>query len=128
MSMKIIISEEAPKAIGPYSQGIIFRNLLFCSGQIGLTKEGSLIASGIDQQTTQVLTNLKNILEEGKSGLGNVLKTTIFLTRLDDFNRVNEIYSSFFGDHKPARSTVQVSALPKGALIEIDCIAIISHE
>ncbi|MBI2464019.1 RidA family protein [Candidatus Peregrinibacteria bacterium] len=126
--MKIISSNKSPKAIGPYSQGIISGNLFFCSGQIGLTQEGALIGPGIDEQTVQILNNLKNILEAGGSCIGNVLKTTLYLTDLEHFKRVNEIYASFFGDHKPARATVQVSSLPKGALIEIDCIATMIHE
>lgn len=122
--MKIIKSNRAPKAIGPYSQAIQHENLIFCSGQIALKEDGSMVAGGIEEQTEQVLKNLENVLLAGGTSLQKVVKTTVYLTDLNNFAKMNEIYGRYFQDHKPARATVGVTALPKAALVEIDCIAI----
>ena len=123
--MEYIHTDKAPKAIGPYSQAIKIGDFIFTSGQIALTPDGVMREGDIEVQTTQVLTNLKNILEEAGSSLDKVIKTTIFLANMDDFAKVNEIYAKFFDSHKPARSTVAVKTLPKNALIEIEAIATI---
>ncbi len=121
--MKIVSTSNAPSAIGPYSQAVIVGNLLFTSGQIALTPKGEMLESDIEKQTIQVLENLKNILLEGGANLNSVIKTTIFLANMEDFAKVNEIYATYFNEHKPARSTVAVKTLPKNALIEIEAVA-----
>lgn len=123
--MEFVSTTKAPKAIGPYSQAVIANGMLFTSGQIALTPEGDMLESDIKKQTRQVLTNLSNVLNEGGSSLNRVIKTSIFLADMSDFGIVNEIYAEFFGEHKPARSTVAVKTLPKNALVEIECIALI---
>ncbi len=123
--MEYIKTDNAPAAIGPYSQAIKIGNFIYTSGQIALTPEGEMREDDIEIQTNQVLTNLKNVLEEAGSSLDKVIKTTIFLANMDDFAKVNEIYAKYFGDHKPARSTVAVKTLPKNALVEIEAIAIV---
>jgi 2-iminobutanoate/2-iminopropanoate deaminase len=125
--MNIISTLHAPQAIGPYSQAIEVNGMIYTSGQIGLLPSGQMAGNGIISQTNQVLKNLKAVLEAGGSSLGNVVKTSIFLADMDDFVAVNEIYAEYFGDHKPARSTVAVKTLPKNALVEIECIAIIDR-
>jgi 2-iminobutanoate/2-iminopropanoate deaminase len=121
---KIISTNEAPAAIGPYSQAMRSGNFLFCSGQIPLDpKSGQIISGDITAQTRRVLDNIAAVLRADGLTFDNVVKTTIFLTDLGDFQTVNEIYGSYFKQAPPARSTVQVSALPKGAKIEIDAIA-----
>ncbi len=123
--MKIISTSKAPAAIGPYSQAIKANGFLFCSGQIPLIPETmELIEHDITKQTQQVLQNLEAVLQEAGSSKNEVVKTTIFLADFNDFTIVNEIYGQFFGEHKPARATVEVSRLPKDVLIEIECIAI----
>ncbi len=127
MQKKIISTNKAPKAIGPYSQAVQFDNLLFLSGQIPLEPEsGEILKGNIREQTKQILENLNNVLIEGGSSLDNVLKTTIFLADLEDYVEVNEMYAQFFDKSMPARSTVQVSRLPKNVKIEIDAIACIN--
>ncbi|MBN2117910.1 MAG: RidA family protein [Anaerolineales bacterium] len=124
---KIVSTEKAPKAIGPYSQAILAEDLIFTAGQIGLdpgTME--LVDGGIEAQTRQVLTNLKHVLESADSGLRFVIKTTVFLQDMGDFARMNAVYAEFFAENPPARSTVQVAALPKGALVEIECVALLN--
>jgi 2-iminobutanoate/2-iminopropanoate deaminase len=123
--MKTIIStNEAPAAIGPYSQAVRAGNFLFCSGQIALhPKSGELVAGDIAAQTRRTLDNIAAILKTEGLTLGDVVKTTVFLTDLGDFQTVNGVYASYFKREPPARSTVQVSALPKGARIEIEVIA-----
>lgn len=121
--MKMINTEKAPEAIGPYSQAVKFNGVIYTSGQIALTPGGELIERDIKKQTRQVLTNLKNVLESTESGLDQVLKVTIYLENMDDFGIVNVIYAEYFGDHKPARSTVAVKTLPKNVLVEMDVIA-----
>jgi 2-iminobutanoate/2-iminopropanoate deaminase len=121
---KIISTSDAPTAIGPYSQAIRSGNFIFCSGQIPLDpKSGEMVADDIGAQTRRVLDNISGLLKSEGLSLSDVLKTTIFLTDLGNFQIVNEIYGSYFNNQPPARSTVQVSALPKGAKIEIEVIA-----
>jgi len=121
---KIISTDEAPGAIGPYSQAVRRGSLLFCSGQIPLDpKSGEIVSGDIATQTRRVLDNIAAVLRAEGLTFDNVVKTTIFLTDLRDFQTVNEVYSSYFKEQPPARSTVQVSALPKGAKVEIEVIA-----
>ena len=121
--MQIIATDNAPQAIGPYSQAVMVEGILYSSGQIALTPEGELIDGGVAEQTRQVLNNLSAVLEAAGGTLNDVIKTTIFLADMGDFAAVNEVYAEFFGDHRPARSTVAVKMLPKEVLVEIDCIA-----
>ena len=122
---KIISTSEAPAAIGPYSQAIRSGDFLFCSGQIPLDpKSGQMVSDDIAVQTRRVLDNISGVLKSEGLSFENVLKTTIFLTDLGNFQVVNEIYASYFSSDPPARSTVQVSALPKGAKVEIEVIAL----
>ena len=123
--MERIHTEEAPEAIGPYSQAIVAGNEVFTAGQIPLDPATMKIVEGdVAAQTDQVLSNLSAVLIAAGSGLGRVLKTTVYLADMGDFPAMNEIYARHFGDHRPARSTVQAGALPKGALVEIDAIAL----
>ncbi len=124
MQRDIIATTKAPQAIGPYSQAVRFNNLLFLSGQIPLEPEsGEILKGNIKEQTKLILENLNAILITGGSSLNNVLRTTIFLTNLDDYTKVNEMYAEYFEKSMPARSTVQVSRLPMDVQIEIDAIA-----
>ncbi|PPA68528.1 RidA family protein [Jeotgalibacillus proteolyticus] len=123
--MKFVETSNAPAAIGPYSQGVVVNNLFYSSGQIPLTPSGDLITGQIEDQTHQVFKNLQAVLEEAGASFSTVVKTTVFLHDLEDFGKVNEIYSSYFGEHRPARSCVQVAKLPKGAGIEIEVIALV---
>ncbi|MDP4219615.1 MAG: RidA family protein [Bacteroidota bacterium] len=119
-----ILTPKAPQPIGPYSQAIRNGDILFCSGQIALDPvSGAMKNASIAEEANQVLENLREVLREGGSDFPQVLKTTIFLTDMNDFTAVNEVYGKAFGDAKPARSTIAVSALPKGARVEIECIA-----
>ena len=122
---KIISTSEAPAAIGPYSQAVRVGSFLFCSGQIPLDpKNGQIVSGDIRTETRRVLDNIAAVLKAEGLTFESVVKTTIFLTNLGDFQSVNEIYGSYFNQQPPARSTVQVSALPKGANIEIEVIAV----
>ena len=124
---KIVSTDKAPKAIGPYSQAIRTDTLVFTAGQIGfdpVTME--IVKGGIEAETRQALTNLKHVLESADSGLNFVVKTLVFLQDMNDFARMNEVYAELFPENPPARSTVQVAALPKGALVEIECVALLS--
>jgi len=121
--MKKVETNKAPQAIGPYSQGIVVDNYFFSSGQIALTPEGEMVEQDIKKQTHQVFANIKAVLEAAGTSLDKVVKTTVFLKNMDDFPVVNEIYASYFGEHKPARSCVAAAQLPKDALIEIEVIA-----
>ena len=123
MSIKTIRTQNAPEAIGPYSQAIIAGGMLFTSGQLGINPATNLLPEGIKAQTKQSLQNIKAILEEAGLDITDVIKTVVFIQNMADFPVVNEIYASFFGNHKPARSCVEVSQLPKGGLIEIEVIA-----
>ena len=123
---KVIQTDRAPKAIGPYSQAIQAGNFLFLSGQIPLDpKTGELVKGDIRRQTQQVLENIKGILESQKLGMEDLVKTTIFLKEIGNFNQVNEVYSTFFPSFPPARSTVEVARLPRDVEIEIEAIALI---
>jgi 2-iminobutanoate/2-iminopropanoate deaminase len=121
--LKKVQTDKAPQAIGPYSQAVETGDWIFTSGQIPLTPDGELVAGGIEEQTRQVLENLKSVLEAAGSGLEHVVKTTIFLRDMNQFQTVNEIYGGYFKEHQPARSCVEVSRLPKEVLIEIEVIA-----
>jgi 2-iminobutanoate/2-iminopropanoate deaminase len=123
MFMKLIHSTNAPKAVGPYSQAVASNGLLFCSGQIGLDPQTQTLAEGIEAQTHQVLKNLRAVLKAAGVDFTNVVKTTIFVVDMNDFVTVNEIYAEYFGAHKPARATIGVASLPKGAVVEIEAIA-----
>jgi len=128
MAFRPIQTSMAPEAIGPYCQAIEYNGLLFCSGQIPLDPESGEVVSGdIKVQTMRVLKNLSGILIAGGSGLDQVLKTTVYLTDLTQFAEMNDVYQRAFKNHKPARSTVQVAALPKGAQVEIDAISIVAR-
>jgi len=122
--MEKIHTSSAPEAIGPYSQAIKIGNMIFTSGQIALTPNGEFLDVDIKTQTRQVCENLKAVLNAAGADIKNVVKTTIFLADINDFAAVNEVYGDYFS-HKPARSTVAVKELPKGAKVEIECIAII---
>lgn len=121
--MKFIATDEAPQAIGPYSQAVKVNGFIYTSGQIGLTSEGVMAGNDIENQTHQVMKNLFYVLEAAGAHFNDVIKTTIFLADMNDFEKVNAIYAHYFGAHKPVRSTVAVKTLPKNALVEIDCIA-----
>ena len=123
--MKKIHTTNAPEAIGPYSQAIAVGNMVFTSGQIALKPSGEMLDGTVVEQAHQVLTNLSAVLEEAGSSLQKVVKTTIYLADMDDFVQVNEVYASYFKEHKPARSTVAVKTLPKNALVEVDAVALI---
>ena len=120
---KIIETKKAPVAIGPYSQAVLTGNLIFCSGQIGVNPKTNIIAKGIKAQTQQALKNLRVVLASANSSLDCVVKVDVFLKNIDDFNAMNETYANFFHSDPPARQTVEVSALPRNANIEISCIA-----
>jgi 2-iminobutanoate/2-iminopropanoate deaminase len=122
---KVISTDKAPGAIGPYSAGIATQQFVFSSGQLGIDPmSGKLVSGGIQAETNQALENLRAVLEAGDSALNLVVKTTVFLQDISDFNKMNEIYAKFFNNHPPARSAFQVGALPKGALVEIEAIAL----
>jgi len=122
--MKFISTKEAPQAIGPYSQAVVVNGLVYTSGQIGLLPNGELVADDVESQTHQVMKNLFYVLESANAHFNDVIKTTIFLEDMRDFDKVNAIYAHYFGTHKPVRSTVAVRSLPKNVKIEIDCIAL----
>ncbi len=125
--MEVVKTAGAPEAIGPYAQAIVANGLVFCSGQIPLNpKSGVIEVAGAAEQTMQVLLNLRAVLEAAGSGLSQVVKTTVFLTDIGDFPTVNKVYAEFFGGHTPARSTVQVARLPRGAKVEIEAVACVS--
>ena len=126
MDKKAITSEKAPKAIGPYSVAIQAGMFVFSSGQLGLDPQsGNLVEGGIEAETRQALTNISHVLADAKSGLDAVVKTTVFLTDMAEFPKMNSIYAEFFPENPPARSTVQVTALPKGGKVEIEAIALV---
>ena len=123
---KIIFTDKAPKAIGPYSQAIQTETMVFTAGQAGIDPAtGELVEGGIEAQTRQVLTNLSHVLEASDSGLNYVVKTTVFLKDMNDFAKMNAIYGEFFYQNPPARSTLAAAGLPKGALVEIEAIALL---
>jgi 2-iminobutanoate/2-iminopropanoate deaminase len=123
MAKTVIATKNAPGALGPYSQGIKLTDFIFCSGQLGLNPATGELVEGVKAQAEQAMKNLKAVLEAGGSSLDRIVKTTIFLKNMGDFPVVNETYGSFFPGDKPARSTVEVAALPKGGLVEIEAIA-----
>ena len=125
MSKTIIQTSDAPAAIGPYSQAVSIGNLLFCSGQIPLKPDGSLNEGSIDEQTKQVFENIKAVLAEAGSSLDKVVKTTCFLSDMNNFAAMNAVYGSYFTENPPARSTVEVARLPRDVLVEIEVIALI---
>lgn len=121
---EIIETADAPEAIGPYSQAVKYNGIIYCSGQIPLDPETMKIAGNdIETQTRQVLENIGNVLNAADSGFSHVLKCTIFLIEINDFNKFNKIYNEYFDGNPPARETVSVKALPKKALVEISCVA-----
>jgi len=125
---EIISTDKAPAAVGPYSQAVRLGDLIYTAGQIALVPEtGQLVSDETEAQTRQVMTNLSNVLEAAGSNLANVVKTTIFVTDLADFALINNIYGSFFTADPPARSTVQVAALPLGAKVEVEAVAVVDQ-
>ncbi len=125
--MKFISTESAPAAIGPYSQGVRFGNLVFLSGQIPLTAEGALVEGDVRAQTEQVLQNIRAVLRAAGASLSHVVKCTVFLADMNDFSVVNEVYGQAFDSHRPARSTVQVARLPRDVRVEIEVIAAVDE-
>ncbi len=123
--MKTVATTNAPAAIGPYAQGIIVNNMFYSSGQIPLTAAGELVEGDIKEQTNQVFENLKAVLSAAGSSLDQVVKTTVFMKDMNDFAEMNEVYASHFGNHKPARSAVEVARLPKDVKVEIEVIALV---
>jgi 2-iminobutanoate/2-iminopropanoate deaminase len=127
MPLKKLSTEKAPSAIGPYSQGIIANGFLFTAGQIPLDPvAGKIVEGGIVEQTDRVMQNLQEVLRAAGASWSDVVKTTLYLHDISHFPTVNEVYGKWLGDARPARSTVQVTALPRGALVEIDAIAVVS--
>jgi len=121
---KVITTDNAPKAIGPYSVAIKLGSLVFTSGQVGINPQtGEIVTGGIEAETRQVLTNVKHVLEAAGTSMGQVVKTTVFLQTMADFSAMNAVYAEYFPDDPPARSTIAVAGLPKGALVEIETIA-----
>jgi 2-iminobutanoate/2-iminopropanoate deaminase len=124
-TLTIVATDRAPDAIGPYSQAIATDALVFTAGQIALDPvSGTVVGQTVAEQTERVLKNLAGVLEAAGSGLGRVVKTTVYLADMADFPAMNEVYARYFGQHKPARSTVQAAGLPKGVRVEIDAIAV----
>ena len=123
MALNIIHTENAPAAVGPYSQAVRTGNLLLTSGQLGLDPATGALPEGIAAQAEQSLKNIDAILAKASFAKTDVVKTTVFIRNMSDFGTINEIYAAYFGSHKPARSCVEVSALPKGGLVEIEVIA-----
>jgi 2-iminobutanoate/2-iminopropanoate deaminase len=126
VSARIVHTDQAPAAIGPYSQGIIAGNLLFTAGQIAIDPAtGQIVQGDVTAQTERVMRNLTAVLEKAGTSWSDVVKTTVYLHDMADFPRVNEVYGRIIGDARPARSTVQVSGLPRGVLVEIDAVAVV---
>ncbi|RXZ79270.1 RidA family protein [Paenibacillaceae bacterium] len=120
--LQTVSTDKAPAAIGPYSQAVRFGNLLFTSGQIPLDLNGEIVQGGIEEQTHQVFKNLQAVLAEAGANFSDVVKATVFIKDMNQFAAVNSIYADYFGDHKPARSTVEVARLPKDVFVEIELI------
>lgn len=128
LKKEVVIAPEAPAAIGPYSAAIRAGQFVYTAGQIGIDPTaGAIVAGGVEAETRQALTNLKHVLEAAGSSLENVVKTTVFLRDMEDFGRMNAVYAEFFTQNYPARSAVQVAALPKGAAVEIEAVALVSR-
>ena len=124
--LKFVATAQAPQAIGPYSQAVITNGMVYTAGQVAFDPATmALVAGDVSAQTDRVLRNLAAILEAAGTSLGRVVKTTVFLASMDDFAAMNEVYARHFGAHKPARSTVAVKTLPRNALVEIDCVAVV---
>jgi 2-iminobutanoate/2-iminopropanoate deaminase len=122
--MQKIATDEAPKAIGPYCQAIVHNGMVFCSGQIPLDPASmQVVSGGIEAQTERVLTSMAAVLRKAGSDLSKVMKTTVFMSNLEEFAKMNAVYQRAFGEHTPARSTVQVARLPLDVMVEIECIA-----
>jgi len=123
---QIISTDKAPSAIGPYSQAVKAGNMIFCSGQIPIDPAtGEFVSADVSEQTEQVFTNLKAVLEAAGATLENVVKTTVFLADMGEFAAMNEVYGRYFTENKPARATVQAARLPRDARVEIECIAVV---
>ena len=121
----VVVADKAPKALGPYSAAVTTGSLVFTAGQSGIDPAtGDLVSGGIQAETKQTLTNIKAVLTAAGSGMENVVKTTVFLQNMEEFSLMNEVYGTFFAENFPARSTVQVAALPKGAAVEIEAVAL----
>lgn len=128
MNKEIVSTDNAPGAIGPYSQAIKAGGMVFCSGQIPIDPAtGDFVSEVVSEQTEQVLKNLSEVLKAAGTSLENVVKTTVFLADMNDFAEMNEVYSQFFSDNKPARATVQAAGLPRDAKVEIECIAVVGQ-
>jgi 2-iminobutanoate/2-iminopropanoate deaminase len=126
---KIILSDKAPGAIGPYSQAVRTEQMVYTAGQIGLDPATmEIVSGGVEAETRQVLNNLKQVLEAANSGLNYVVKTTVFLRDMADFPKMNAVYAEFFAENPPARSTVAVAGLPKGVSVEIEAVALVSPD
>jgi len=123
-----VVTLEKAKVIGPYSLGVKAGHFVFCSGQLGIDQDGNLAAGGVEAETRAALTNLSNILQAAGSSLKRVVKTTVFLRDINDFARMNAVYAEFFPEEPPARSAFQVAALPRGAAVEIEAIALLTPE
>lgn len=128
MLKQTVQTDQAPKAIGPYSQAVIYDGIAYLSGQIPLDPAtGQIVEGGIAQQTERVMLNLKAVLESCGSSLKQVLKTTVFLADISEFPKMNEVYAMFFPENPPARATIQAAALPRGARVEIECVAAVTR-
>ncbi|TFG44448.1 MAG: RidA family protein [Gemmatimonadales bacterium] len=124
--LTVVTTADAPKAIGPYSQAMVHGPMVFTAGQVALDPATmELVPGGVAEQSERVFTNLRAVLSAAGTGLDKVIKTTVYLVDMADFGAMNEVYAKHFGDHRPARSTVAVAGLPKGALVEIDVIALL---
>ena len=127
-TLEVIHTDKAPKAIGPYSQAVRVGNFIHAAGQVALDPAtGQLVEGGIETQTRQALRNLSHVLEAAGSSLRHVVKTTVFMKDMGEFAQMNAVYGEMFGEHRPARSTVQVAALPRGAAVEIECVAVVKE-
>ena len=125
MSIEFIATDAAPKAIGPYSQGVIANGFIFTAGQIALDPATmEIVDGGVKEQTERVMTNLQAVLQSAGSSLSQVVKTTVYLYTMDDFAAMNEVYARWFGGHRPARSTVAAKGLPRNVLVEIEVVAL----
>src|SRR5262245_48782627 len=125
-ALTVVQTDNAPKAIGPYSQGIIAGGFIYTAGQGGIDPaSGQTVAGGVEAETRQVWNNLKAVLEAAGSSLASVVKVNVYMVDLNDFGKMNAVYAEFFPNTKPARTTVQVAALPRGLLVEIECVAVI---
>lgn len=126
MNKKVISTDKAPKAIGPYSQGIVAGNMIFTSGQLAINPEtGELVQDDIQKETRQALENLKAVLKEGGATLNDVVKVTLYIKDMNQFGKINEVYEEYFSENKPARSCIEVARLPKDGNVEVEAIAII---